>query len=51
VQSVQVNGKDWNSVFLPYRELQHGGRIEFVMGPQPNKEWGTKAALNDEKIR
>ncbi len=43
VQSVNVNGKDWNSPFLPNREVQNGGSIAFVMGPQPNKTWGTQA--------
>ena len=41
LQSVRVNGKNWDSPFLPCRELQDGGTIEFVMGPQPNKGWGT----------
>ena len=45
VQSVRVNGKNWDSPFLPYKELKSGGRIEFVMGPQPNKAWGTHAEL------
>jgi len=40
VQSVQLNGKDWNSPFLPYSELKKGGRIVFEMGPKPNKSWG-----------
>ena len=45
VQSVHVNGKDWDSPFLPYQEVRSGGQIEFVMGPQPNKEWGSMAAI------
>jgi predicted alpha-1,2-mannosidase len=40
VQSVKLNGKKWNSPFLPYRELSSGGKIEFTMGSQPSK-WGT----------
>ena len=40
VQSVHINGKDWDSPFLPYSELRDGGVITFYMGPQPNKEWG-----------
>ena len=40
VQSVQVNGKDWDSPFLPYGELKNGGSIVFTMGPQPS-QWGT----------
>jgi predicted alpha-1,2-mannosidase len=40
VQSVRLNAKDWNSPFLPYRELKRGGTLAFVMGPQPS-QWGT----------
>ncbi|MDR3459310.1 MAG: GH92 family glycosyl hydrolase [Verrucomicrobiae bacterium] len=47
VQSVRVNGKNWDSPFLPFKELKHGGKIEFVMGPQPNQEWGSQANLPD----
>ena len=45
VQSVRVNGKNWDSPFLPYRELKDGGSIAFSMGPQPNKEWGTRGTM------
>ncbi len=44
VQSVRVNGKEWDSVFLPYGELKDGGSIAFNMGPLPNKGWGTGGA-------
>jgi predicted alpha-1,2-mannosidase len=40
VQSVKLNGKHWDSPFLPYDQLKHGGTIEFTMGPQPS-QWGT----------
>jgi predicted alpha-1,2-mannosidase len=40
VQSVRVNGKNWDSPFLPYRELKNGGTLDFTMGPQPGP-WGT----------
>jgi predicted alpha-1,2-mannosidase len=40
VQSVQLNGKNWDSPFLPYKELRNGGTIFFKMGPQPSR-WGT----------
>ncbi len=40
VQSVQLNGKNLDNPFLPYRELKQGGRLDFVMGPQPS-QWGT----------
>jgi putative alpha-1,2-mannosidase len=44
VQSVRVNGKDWDSPFLPCTEVTGGGKIEFVMGPKAN-DWGTGPQL------
>src|ERR1039457_1821385 len=29
VQSVRVNGKDWPTPFLPYREIKNGGTISY----------------------
>jgi len=40
VQSLRVNGRNWNSPFLPFKEIKHGGSLAFVMGPQPGA-WGT----------
>jgi putative alpha-1,2-mannosidase len=45
VQSLTVNGKPWSSPFLPYREIKDGGQLVFVMGPEPNKSWGTDTTL------
>ncbi len=45
VQSVKVNGKNWDSPFLPWKEVTHGGKIAFTMGPQPSPTWGIKATL------
>ena len=40
VQSVRLNGKNWDSPFLPVRAVSDGGKLVFTMGPQPS-EWGT----------
>ena len=40
VQSVKLNGKNWTTPFLPYRELKNGGALVFRLGPEPNKDWG-----------
>ena len=45
VQSLTVNGKPWTSPFLPYREIKDGGQLVFVMGPEPNKNWGVDTTL------
>jgi predicted alpha-1,2-mannosidase len=44
VQSVQLNGKNWESVFLPYQELKNGGSLVFTMGPKPSP-WGAVSTL------
>ncbi|HTL72626.1 MAG TPA: GH92 family glycosyl hydrolase [bacterium] len=44
VQSVRLNGRNWDSPFLPYQELKNGGKIAFKMGPQPSR-WGTNPVL------
>jgi predicted alpha-1,2-mannosidase len=46
VQSMTLNGKPWNSVFLPCRQIARGGSIVFKMGPQPDKNWGSDSRLN-----
>jgi putative alpha-1,2-mannosidase len=45
IQSVKLNGEDWTSPFLPYRELKDGGTIVYAMGPEPNKKWGIDVTL------
>ncbi|HEV2327491.1 MAG TPA: glycoside hydrolase family 92 protein, partial [Verrucomicrobiae bacterium] len=44
VQSVTVNGKDWDSPFLRYETLKHGASIVFIMGPRPS-QWGTTSGM------
>jgi len=44
VQSVKLNGKNWSSPFLPYKQLKNGGEIDFVMGPAPS-QWGTNPVM------
>jgi putative alpha-1,2-mannosidase len=45
VQSVKLNGRDWNSPFLPARAVLEGGTLAFQMGPEPNKAWGANAQV------
>jgi putative alpha-1,2-mannosidase len=44
VQSVKLNGRNWDSPFLPWRELKNGGTLDFVMGSAPS-QWGIHAHL------
>jgi putative alpha-1,2-mannosidase len=45
VQSVELNGKNWASPFLPYKELKNGGSLVFSMGAHPSA-WGTEMQLS-----
>jgi putative alpha-1,2-mannosidase len=40
VQSAVLNGKRLDSFWFPASELLKGGKLELVMGPEPNPEWG-----------
>ena len=40
VQEVRLNGEAYAKNYLSYEAIMAGGTLEFVMGPQPNKNWG-----------
>lgn len=41
VQSVTLNGKAITRNYLLHSEIANGGKLEFVMGPNPSVTWGT----------
>ncbi len=41
IQSATLNGKVLRRCWLDYREIVAGGSLNLVLGPQPNKDWGT----------
>ena len=43
IQSVTLNGKPWDKTYIPYKDVESGGELVFVMGKTPNKNWGTAA--------
>ena len=45
IQSAMLNGKPWDSPFLPYEALKDGGTLTFVMGPEPNMQWGISGSV------
>lgn len=45
VQSVRLNGRNWERPFLPCHEVVAGGTLVFTMGPKPSKEWGINCAV------
>lgn len=41
IQSASFNGKPLNQPWLYHTELIKGGKLELIMGEQPNKKWGS----------
>ena len=41
IQSMYMNSLPWSKGSLPHEDLAAGARIEFVLGNEPNKKWGT----------
>jgi predicted alpha-1,2-mannosidase len=41
IQSATLNGKKFNRTYIDHSEMLEGGLLEFEMGPEPNKKWGT----------
>jgi predicted alpha-1,2-mannosidase len=41
VQSVTLNGKPLERPWITHAEIVDGGVLQFRLGPEPNKQWGT----------
>ena len=42
IQSATLNSKPYHQSYLLHRELMEGGELVFLMGPQPNVDWGAR---------
>ncbi len=42
IQSATLNGVEFNQTAITHQQILQGGKLHFVMGPQPNKNWGIK---------
>ncbi|MCH4553863.1 GH92 family glycosyl hydrolase [Aestuariibaculum lutulentum] len=42
IQSATLNGEDFNDTSIAHKTILEGGTLHFVMGPNPNKNWGIK---------
>lgn len=42
VQSARLNGVPLDKPWFYHKDLVKGGTLEFVMGPKPNEQWGSK---------
>lgn len=41
IQSATMNGRPWNKPWFSQSDIANGARLEFVMGPKPNMNWGS----------
>jgi putative alpha-1,2-mannosidase len=41
IQSAILNGKPLREPFINHSDIANGSTLIFVMGPKPNKKWGT----------
>lgn len=41
IQSATLNGKPLNKPWFDHAEIKKGGTLIFLMGPEPNKAWGS----------
>ena len=41
IQSAELNDKSIDRPWFSHDELMQGGKLLLIMGPQPNKEWGS----------
>ena len=42
IQSVKLNGKAYSRTYITQNDIVAGSKLEFTMGPKPNKTWGSK---------
>jgi putative alpha-1,2-mannosidase len=42
IKSAKLNGQPLERPWVTHEEIARGGKLEFEMDIQPNKEWGTK---------
>ncbi len=42
IQSVKLNGKAYGKTYITQSDITSGSKLEFTMGPKPNKTWGIK---------
>jgi predicted alpha-1,2-mannosidase len=42
VQKAWLNGEELNRAWFTHEELANGGTLKLLMGPRPNKLWGSK---------
>jgi predicted alpha-1,2-mannosidase len=41
VQELRLNGRPYESTWIPYEAIARGGTLDFTLGPEPNRRWAT----------
>ena len=44
IQSATLNGQPLNKPWFDHSEIKNGGTLVFIMGPDPNKSWGSEVS-------
>lgn len=44
IQSAKLNGRPYSRTYIEHADIVNGGKLVFVMGPQPNKQYGSAQA-------
>jgi predicted alpha-1,2-mannosidase len=44
IKEAILNGRKIDRCYILHEEIMHGGELELVMSPEPNKEWATSPA-------
>ena len=45
VQSATLDGKLWSKPWFSHADIANGGTLILMMGPEPNKRWGSAPEL------
>ncbi len=40
IQTVNLNGKDYQNTYITHNDIINGSTLEFTMGAEPNRNWG-----------
>ena len=43
IQRVRLNGQDRHQNWIPFGAISSGGELQFTLGPNPNRSWGSAA--------
>nr|WP_236263891.1 GH92 family glycosyl hydrolase [Dysgonomonas sp. Marseille-P4677] len=45
IQSVTLNGKDYDKFYIDFKDIETGGVLEFEMGDKPSETWGVNGGI------